>query len=301
MNLTLNVGSLVNTMPLDQVIQLSKQSGFDSADYSLECMIDPACHYHGPDALKIAESIGAQMRQGDFPIRQTHAPFSFKNIKDQAVFDNFIYPAIVRSIEVSAALGAKITVVHPLHHMVYEGHEEELFEMNMKFYRSLIPVCQSCGIKVALENMFQTDPRRKHITHDTCSDPYEFCRYVDTLNSEYMVACLDVGHIGLVPQRIEAWDAIRILGHDRLQALHIHDNDYKADLHILPYTGMLNWDEITRALGEIDYAGDFTYEVSVSKFTNTMDESFFPIALRYMGDVGRHLVELVDRNRPKMP
>ena len=96
---------------------------------------------------------------------------------------------------------------------------------------------------------------------------------------------------------LDSQHQIMPLTHDRLQALHIHDNDYKNDLHSLPFTGRLNWDEITRALGEIDYTGVFTYEVNVAKFIGTMDEGFLPVALRYMGDVGKHLVELVEKNR----
>jgi sugar phosphate isomerase/epimerase len=45
-----------------------------------------------------------------------------------------------------------------------------------------------------------------------------------------------------------------------LHALHVHDNDYIDDRHTLPGLGRMDWEEIMKALAEIDYDGDFTYE-----------------------------------------
>jgi hypothetical protein len=159
--------------------------------------------------------------------------------------------------------------------------------------------CKEYGIKVGIENMFQRELLRGQISFDTCNQIPEFIRYVDTLDSEYMVACLDIGHVGLPTRDDEAWDFIRALGHDRLQALHVHDNDYRVDKHALPYLGKIDWNEVTKALGEIDYQGDFTYEVNLTTFMSKfMNEEMIPTAMRYAHDVGRHLCTLVDKNRP---
>ena len=58
----------------------------------------------------------------------------------------------------------------------------------------------------------------------------------------------------------------------------------------------MNWAEITRALGEINYAGDFTYEVGKG-FVQTVDDTFMQIAVNYMGDVGKYLINEIERNR----
>jgi sugar phosphate isomerase/epimerase len=79
--------------------------------------------------------------------------------------------------------------------------------------------------------------------------------------------------------------------HDRLGALHVHDVDRIRDLHTLPYLGKLNWDDITAALRDVDYTGDFTYEVE--SFLHPLDDSFIPTALRFMHDVGRHLINKI--------
>ena len=300
MNLTMNIAESEDRFGLEKALSIIKNAGFDSIDYGLGSMEKPNAVLNDPARYRAeAERIKALADAAGLPITQTHTPFSFENWKDPVVYEEFILPAIRRSIEVSAILGAKVAVVHPLHHWTYKGHEEEIFERNMAFYGSLLPLCKEYGIKVGIENMFQRELLRGQISFDTCNQIPEFIRYVDTLNSEYMVACLDIGHVGLPTRDDEAWDFIRALGHDRLQALHVHDNDYRVDKHTLPYLGKIDWNEVTKALGEIDYQGDFTYEVNLTTFMSKfMNEEMIPTAMRYAHDVGRHLCTLVDKNRP---
>ena len=52
-----------------------------------------------------------------------------------------------------------------------------------------------------------------------------------------------------------------------------------------------------KSLGEIDYTGVFTYEIVSKGLVNT-DEEFFPVALKYVADIAKHLVDIIDRNRP---
>lgn len=300
MRLVFNAQNLVTGFSWDQAAKMIADAGFDAADYFLKEMTDPSCVFNSAQWLDAALDCKAAFCGAGIPIVQAHAPFSFQGWDDPAVYETFIYPTILRSVQVAAVMGAECIVVHPLHYGTYAGHEQEIFERNMKFYRSLIPVCEAYGIKVAIENMFQRDKLRgNYIIHDTCSRVEEFCRYIDTLDSPYMVACLDVGHVGLPSGNPGAWEFIRILGHDRLQALHIHDNDYTNDQHSLPYSGSIDWSKVTRALGEIDYAGDFTYECLLNKKYNFSDPAIFPPVLKYAEQIGRYLISQVEASRRK--
>jgi sugar phosphate isomerase/epimerase len=299
MNLTINGVSLVERFGWEKTAEICKKAGFDSMDYSLGCMEKPEDIFNDKkEYIKAAEALRRVIDLNGLPVTQTHAPFVYYGWKDPKVYEEFIMPSIRRSIEVSAILGAKVTVVHPLHHFVYKGNEEEIYEKNMEFYRSLIPICKAYGIKVGIENMFQRELLRAHISFDTCATIAEFIRYVDTLDSEYMVACLDIGHVGLPVTDERAWDFIRALGHDRLQALHVHDNDYRNDRHALPYQGKIDWDEVTRALGEIDYKGDFTYELDGKVIVpEGMDDAFIPTQVKYIADVGKLLCSKIEKQR----
>lgn len=298
MKLSVNVENLFYRFPLEKCAEIYKNAGFDAIDYALTDMVNDASPFNGSWYRSYTEGLCKRVAALGLTVNQTHAPFTFsyRLWADEASFRDIVYPRLVRSIEISAILGAQVVVMHPLHHFPYRGHEEEIFEKNMAFYRSLIPVCRDCGIVMGIENMWQQDSRRGCIVHDTCSQKEEFVRYIDTLDSEYMKACLDLGHIGLPAQKDEAQDVIRALGHDRLKALHVHDNNYRADQHNLPFHGKLNWQEITRALADIDYTGDFTYETT-TEFMRGAPDAFVPIGVRYMAQIGKYLIEQTEEER----
>ena len=115
----------------------------------------------------------------------------------------------------------------------------------------------------------------------------QFNQYLDALDSDYAVGCLDLGHASLVG--IEAQDFLRDMGGDRVKALHVSDNDYLHDTHTLPGLGCMDWDEILKALAEIDYQGNFTYEAD--RFMKDFEDDFKPTASRFMAERGRFLLQ----------
>lgn len=298
MKLVLNLDDDYDHFSFEETARLVKNAGFDAVDCGLFKMKEPEHELNGTDWYRHAIAFREAFAAEGLPVAQTHAPFTFKNYADPVAFEQEICPKIVRAIEVSAALGAKYTVVHPLHYADCGNQPEEAFDRNMKFYRALIPVCKANGIKVCVENMFSRDKLRgNYITHDSCSRVEEFCRYIDALDSEYMVACLDIGHTMLVSGGADTWDFIRILGHERLHTLHVHDNNYKQDNHVTPFNGQLDWYKVCQALGDIDYQGDFVYECLMTRTVHKLAPSMYPTALDYMEKVGRHLIEQIEAAR----
>ena len=57
----------------------------------------------------------------------------------------------------------------------------------------------------------------------------------------------------------------------------------------------MNWDAITKALGEIGYEGDFTYEADT--FLVRFDEDTIPDALKFMAAIGRKLIAKIEAAR----
>ena len=207
-----------------------------------------------------------------------------------------IFERIVRSIEISGVVGAKCIVVHPMHHLPYADNADLLKEMNMEFYRSLAPYAKSFGVKIALENMWQRDSETKQIVVSACSRTKEFADWIDTLNDGCFTACLDLGHCGLYGY--DAAEMIKGLG-ERLGALHVHDNDYQSDSHTAPYLGKMHWDTICDALAKIGYKGDFTLEAD--NFFNPFGEELAPSAARFLHDIGRNLINRIEKAQGQNP
>jgi sugar phosphate isomerase/epimerase len=90
----------------------------------------------------------------------------------------------------------------------------------------------------------------------------------------------------------EPQDAIRVLGHDRLGALHVHDVDYVNDLHTIPYLGRINWYQVIEALADIDYKGEFTMESDA--FLAPYPTDYLPIATKFMADTTKYLANRLE-------
>ena len=285
----------------EESLKLARDAGFDEIDFSLEpgnALQDPGNVWMGDNYVEEAKKARALAEQYGLPITQTHTPFCFKHGSHEEVVRDVIIPTTKRALEISGLLGAKWAVVHPLHYITYRGNEEKLFQMNMDFYRELIPVAAKAGVKIAIENMWQVEPKRKYICHDTCSTPEELSRYIDELDSEWIVACLDTGHAALPFGGYEAHEFVRALGKNRLHSLHVHDNNFRGDQHQFPFFGQINWEEFAKALGEIDYEGTFTYE-AYGLIGGNMPKSFIPTAVKYAADIGHFICKMIDENRPK--
>ncbi len=188
--------------------------------------------------------------------------------------------------------GAKTIVVHPKQHLYYGNHKNELAEINAVFYQSLIPYCEKYGIKVAVENMYQTENGLDDgcIVPSTCADPKEFCEYVDAVRSEWIVACLDIGHSVLTGNKLD--DTVLALG-NRLQALHVHDVDDVHDNHAVPYMCNIDFQKLIDSLKKIHYQGDVTFEPC--GYFWDLPKELVPSGICLMRDIGRYLVsQIVD-------
>ena len=273
----------------EKALEMLSKAGYDAYDFSQfhpnsegDPLYTEGFREYAKSLRKYADSLGIFCNQ-------SHAPFPTSvgdPVKDEAIYKN-----ILRAMEIASILGAKCIIVHPNQHLAYRANAQELKKMNYEFYSSLIPYCKKFGIKVAVENMWQMNPvGNRTIVDSTCSRVGDFCDYIDMLDSEWIVACLDIGHISLTGEDVSVM--IRGLGGKRLQALHVHDTDGYRDLHTLPFTSGNDWGKITSLLREIGYAGDLTFEAD-SFFASFPLEMYQDIVC-FMQKTGRQLIKMIN-------
>ena len=284
MILSTSTGALADSFGNEAAIEMLTKAGFDAFDFSLFKMShDENYEMNGPNYREFAWKLRKKADLLGIRCNQAHAPFPSsygEPLKDEIAFNK-----IVGAMEIASILGAKIIIVHPKQHLEYAENVEKLKQMNMKFYQSLIPYCKKYNIKVAIENMWQYQKNNKNIIESTCARAKEFCDYIDTINSEWVVAYLDVGHAYLVGADIAEF--IRKLG-GRLQALHIHDVDGFKDSHNLPFMEKIDFKPVLAALKEIGYKGDFTFEAD--EFLKRVPKGLMLQTAKYMCAVGRFLI-----------
>ncbi len=278
----------------ETAVQMFAQAGFDAIDYSMFSMTDDSCPLNSADPEKFGLLLRKIAEDAGISFNQAHAPFPcWKGGEENAAYNEKMPERIKQAIRIAGVLGAKSIVVHPIS---YSSCAEEQKAFNFEFFRKIEPVALEYGIKIALENMWGYDSRRGYIVPNVCSFGRDLCEYYDELNNpKAYTVCLDLGHSGLVGE--EPDEAIRVLGAERLGALHVHDNNYRADNHTIPYgyDMKMNWDAITRALGEIGYKGDFTFEAD--NFLHRFDDDTIQCAVDFMATLGRRLMAKIDAAR----
>ncbi len=281
MRLSTTTGELAKHFGFNKCIDILAAAGFDCADFS---QFDE--YVYGENLSKdfFTELRKYSEDKGVF-FNQSHAPFGSSFKDEERTKTRFT--EITEAIKRASYLGVENIIVHPCQHLTYAeaGNPELLFEYNMEFYSRLIPYCEEYEIKVALENMWQYTGM---INHSTCSRPAEFIKYIDELNNDCFVACLDIGHAALV--REDLADFIKALGNKRLKCLHVHDVDGTNDSHTLPYYGSIQWGKVMKALAEIDYKGDLTFEAD--EFMRNKPTSLYADCSVLMERTGRQLIDM---------
>lgn len=290
MKLVTHTEPLTARFSYPEAVRMIAKAGFDGVDCSFFDMKEddsPWCADNWKDLVRelrtIADGEGVSFRQA-------HAPFP--TAKGAEPYDTVIRARILRSMEAAALLGVENIVVHPIHYGPYWENREEQYRRSADFYRGLIPYCEEFGIRVCTENMWSRDKARI-IRDSLLSRPEEFCALVDEVGSPCIGACLDIGHAALVGQ--DPANMIRRMG-SRITCLHVHDVDYREDKHALPFTQELDWEGIAKALGEIGYRGDFTYEAE--NFLLKMPRGLAEDGLKFQERVGRYLIRRIEENYP---
>ncbi len=234
----------------DDTIKAIAEAGFDAIDFSYYWRAK-AADALGEDYIDYANGFRKKLDAAGIVCNQTHAPF---DVRYGEAFDesNPKYVALLRSVESSAILGAEQTVVHCLN--VPEG--VDLFEYNLRYYRSLIPTCEKAGIKIAVENLF---------THTQSGivgilgKPDLLCKMVNELGRDNFTCCVDLGHAAITGTKPQ--DFVLGMEDGMLGALHIQDNNFCSDEHLLPFSGRTDWKAVGSALKAKGYDGDLTLEV----------------------------------------
>lgn len=282
----------------ERAVEIICQSGFGGIDYSMFALDEKDCPLASDEWKDYLKPIKAMADKYSVPFTQSHSPFPTAK-KDDEAFNKFMLKCTKRAFEISAYLGVEIMVVHP----VTFANEGTDFEVNYKLYQQLKPFAEETGVKIALENMWRrrefkvTDLLTKKEEPDfvpgACGTGKDFRQMLDMLDSELFVACLDIGHCGMVGE--DPAEMIRTIGGKHLKALHVHDNDNLRDAHIFPFNGTVNWKKVTKALAEVGYTGNLTFEAD-----NTLKrqpEALLPISEKYLFDIGVALVDMINSHK----
>lgn len=278
MKISTQIDYLANKMGLETGLRTLCEAGYDCLDFSFFSVgihkkenRQELAHL----SRSIADEYGKTFNQAHFDL------WGYTSLQD-------ILPSLEYCLECCCILGVKQLVVHGIQNGPYIGHESECRERNIAFYRQLKPFASEYGVKIAIENLWRQNQKSSRPEADIFSDPNELAWIFDSLDSDCFTVLLDTGHAAITGHEPE--DCIRILGKDRLGGLHVHDVDYLHDSHTLPGIGKINWKNVSCALREIGYQGEFTLEADA--FFRGFEPDFYPEVASFMVKRARSIVEM---------
>ncbi|MBQ8407550.1 MAG: sugar phosphate isomerase/epimerase [Clostridia bacterium] len=167
----------------------------------------------------------------------------------------------LKAVRGAGYLGATHFVIHAIMPFGMNSPEDPklMRDINAEFMGRLADEAREYGVKhIDVENLpFPLLP----INHTRqCLDFAK--RMNQETNSDIFKVCLDTGHSNFCGENPA--DAVRMLGKQYLGALHVHDNNGKADQHFTPGNGSIDWVDFSNALAEIGFDGCLSYETAVS-------------------------------------
>ena len=136
-----------------------------------------------------------------------------------------------KAIFAMESVGAKFIVTHIGN--TGDPFTEEGFKAFIKSLELLLFLAEKNGIIIALENI---------ISELSSYDVIE--KILKQFKSENLAVCLDLGHAkiaGGISNGIEKFGS-------KIISLHVHDNNGIKDEHLVPGTGIINWDMVGQRL-----------------------------------------------------
>lgn len=271
----------------EETLKALKAAGFRVIDMNFESY----CRFNGPmlqdDWREWCTRIKKLANELELEISLAHAHII--NLNKSGCIDEWDNELMHRCIEGAGIMGVRWMTVHPFSHDVNGWYSrEKSMAFNLEVLSDYEKKCRPFGVRLAVENLFTNMEKR-------CTrfgnDPKELIDLVDVLNGNNSDAfwgiCWDTGHAHL--NGIDQPAALREIG-NRLKTLHINDNHGMADEHLAPYFGTIVWAPIMKALHEIQFDGDFNYEIF--RFHGGLPSDLQELTLDYTYKIAEYMLTI---------
>ena len=276
-----------------------KKAGFSALDYNFDAFFYGADVSGGKnfelldrpreEYLAYFKEIADAIHENGLVVGQTHAHFSTLVAMGEKKRNDYLLELLKKEIEITAAMGAKYIVIHPMckgYNAEYTWEREKAD--NMAMYTALIDTLKEYDIVCCLENMWGICNGK--IIASACGNMIEAAEYIDALNEkageERFGFCFDVGHAVICS--VDPLRSLILLG-DRVKALHLHDVEINRDSHTAPFRGVVDWDGLMKTIRQTGYRGNLNFEAS--NCWSSMPEPLYPTAIQSLGEIGKYFLE----------
>lgn len=260
------------------------EAGFRILDCNLCALSRHQTNLDGDDWKERVDEIRNEAEKLGVEFVQSHPPYRGRldDLETEEGREHF-RKMLLRAIEISAMLGVRWAVMHPVTAPNISSFDiEENVRENLHVFDKELELAHKLNVGLAFENMCDGPQRRRFgVT------PGELIALMDACDSPLVGICWDVGHANR--QSEDQVPSIMKLG-NRIKALHIDDNRGQQDLHIMPFLGNIKWEEVMHALYASGCNADLIYEIGICGAS--MPDELKDLSARYCYQVGEYLLSL---------
>ena len=200
---------------------------------------DVFIQWYNEDLALSQEEQLSYIRKQDLNIIFAH--LGYQNINDLWLSNeegNLIVDRYKNDIRICSENNIPMVVMH----LTRKSVAPEYNELGLRRIQEIVDYANSLGIKVAFEN----------------TKIKGYLEYViEHIKNENVGICFDSGHYHVHFK--DEFDFSKFK--DRIFAVHLHDNDQSDDLHLMPFDGTIDWEDVIKKLKENGYNGPVTMEL----------------------------------------
>ena len=228
---------------LDQAhIQQIAASGFRAIE-----AVASRAHFDYRDADAVAR-LGEWLSSSDVALHSVHAPVEASVASGDEAVRSRAVDDVMATLEVARQVPYRYLVLHLGTPAAAGRAVDNQPGAAKRSLEQIVEAAGAVGVEVAVE-----------VIANPLSDPAALVRLIEEdLDELNLGVCLDYGHahmLGDLGERIEA-----VSGH--LMTTHVHDNRGRADDHLPPYAGSIDWDAAMMETQKIGYEGRLMLEVA---------------------------------------
>lgn len=224
MKIGINMNAYAEFDPKQQV-RLMQENGFETT-------------FVGSSSMHLEQQLEAIRAAGIF-CESAHAPIDkINDMWDSADVGEVMLKRLCQSVDICAKYEIPVLVVH-----LASVSAPRINDVGYMRFSRLMEHAKEKGVVIAFENQ-------------RCLANLAFAL------EEFPEAafCWDVGH----EESFAGGRRYMPLFGDRLRQLHVHDNYFERDIHLIPYDGMIDFERVAASIAAVDYQGSLMLELSAS-------------------------------------
>ena len=218
--------------------------GFDAID-----LVATRTHvdYHN---VSVVTDVQQWLGEAGLSLHAIHAPIEFSLSSTDAETRATAVAEVERALHVARRIQTDVLIVHlGAPRWLSKGPGTESRVAARRSLEELAGTAEPLGVRLALEVIPNELSRAGSLVHFIEHDLEELGTRVGV--------CLDCGHAHIEGNLLDAVDTVS----EHLLAVEIHDNRRRADDHLVPFEGTIDWPAALTAVQKIGYDGTLVFEL----------------------------------------